>query len=413
MLSLSRFLITILIFIEINFFSVVKFPDVYYQIAGYKSKYLTTMICLILLLLNILYYKMAEERIKKNYFFSPLLMFFSSLIIVFIFSYAVYNQSLIQTMKESYYLLIMLSTYFFVTYFSNRNELNYFVKLINWTSTIYALLLIFQIFIFKYKNILFLDFDVRTLGNIATKSYGIRLSRPSDFIMFSILISLIGIKLDRIRLLDICSLMIRVYFLIFISMTRMNIMISFILIIVSFVYSNKTSKKIKQLIINSSIFITLILFSKKIYNFLLNYFFNGVRKSSGESRLLEIDYYTNHIFFNGIFGRGFPSDDKYFSLNHGPEGKYYISDIGVLGFFSVFGALGIVFYISTIYKFILLYLRTSSNKTILLLILLYFVLSSITLFFMDPQRTLYLAIIMALYSVFYVPEKENKGETSL
>ena len=68
-----------------------------------------------------------------------------------------------------------------------------------------------------------------------------------------------------------------------------------------------------------------------------------MRASSYRQRIREISFYGGKIFQNIFFGIGFLRDipTNQFEL-HGFENLYYISDIGILGFFAIWGLIGIL-----------------------------------------------------------------------
>ncbi|WP_157243775.1 hypothetical protein [Paenibacillus jilunlii] len=133
-------------------------------------------------------------------------------------------------------------------------------------------------------------------------------------------------------------------------------------------------------------------------------FMTGDRVSSTLIRSQEILFYSRQIFSNGIIGRGFIdiSSPDYVLLNHGPFGTYNTSDIGIIGFLSIYGLCGGLFLVFTIRKIIRTLKNNKENalqlKSIELITLCpYFLLVSLTLFYTDIQRLIYLPIILTIF----------------
>ncbi|EOR23314.1 hypothetical protein A499_13316 [Niallia nealsonii AAU1] len=127
-------------------------------------------------------------------------------------------------------------------------------------------------------------------------------------------------------------------------------------------------------------------------------------------RFEEISFYIGQLYENFFFGMGFiPFNVSSYTdfLLRGPYAIYYKSDIGILGFLNIFGILGFLWLILLFFKIIKIAsysvkVKGSLNKNYELLSLVIFViLSSLSLSIFDIQRIIAVPILLALLDYLF------------
>ena len=78
--------------------------------------------------------------------------------------------------------------------------------------------------------------------------------------------------------------------------------------------------------------------------------------------------------------------NTYLLTNYGYQ--YYLDDVGFIGFYTIFGFFGIIIHISLFLKAIIIFFK-SNAKFQIALIILYLIITSISLSLFNIQRILY------------------------
>ena len=406
MIKLIRLLITFLLLMETNFFGIIKIPEIIYNVIGYKTKYLLLFFSFLLFLFYVIAGKPASKR-KANFKFSIYFLILSTMVITLL-SMGIYRENILYSFKMSYYYLIPISYLFFSVYFSDETVLRKFINTFVFIGTLYSLIIILQVFVYKYLGIVFLNFHEKGIGEFVVRSYGIRIARPESYIVFSYILLLIRVYMRYgNKILNYVYICIHLFYIFTISMTRVSMIMCGILgLFLCYMLIKDKSRLISYLLVFLIIVLVITFGSELVLQLLYG---EESRISSLMIRLNEVSFYASQFFNNIFFGRGFPSDNNYYYLNHGPEGKFFITDVGVLGFLSIYGLIGIIFVMITSFKIFNLWKNTkkdTANKNVVFILILYLVMSLPTLFVLDPQRVIILPIILAF--IDYYSDRENE-----
>lgn len=406
MIKLIRLLITFLLLIETNFFGIIKIPEIIYNVIGYKTKYLLLFFSFLLFFFYVIAGKPASKK-KANFKFAIYFLILSTLVITLL-SMGIYRENILYSFKMSYYYLIPISYLFFSVYFSDETVLRKFINTFVFIGTLYSLIIILQVFVYKYLGIVFLNFHEKGIGEFVVRSYGIRIARPESYIVFSYILLLIRVYMRYgNKILNYVYICIHLFYIFTISMTRVSMIMCGILgLFLCYMLIKDKSRLISYLLVFLIIVLVITFGSELVLQLLYG---EESRISSLMIRLNEVSFYASQFFNNIFFGRGFPSDNNYYYLNHGPEGKFFITDVGVLGFLSVYGLIGIIFVMITSFKIFNLWKNTkkdTANKNVIFILILYLVMSLPTLFVLDPQRVIILPIILAF--IDFYSDRENE-----
>ncbi|MGH1757825.1 hypothetical protein [Enterococcus gallinarum] len=406
MIKLIRLLITFLLLIETNFFGIIKIPEIIYNVIGYKTKYLLLFFSFLLFFFYVIAGKPASKK-KANFKFAIYFLILSTLVITLL-SMGIYRENILYSFKMSYYYLIPISYLFFSVYFSDETVLRKFINTFVFIGTLYSLIIILQVFVYKYLGIVFLNFHEKGIGEFVVRSYGIRIARPESYIVFSYILLLIRVYMRYgNKILNYVYICIHLFYIFTISMTRVSMIMCGILgLFLCYMLIKDKSRLISYLLVFLIIVLVITFGSELVLQLLYG---EESRISSLMIRLNEVSFYASQFFNNIFFGRGFPSDNNYYYLNHGPEGKFFITDVGVLGFLSIYGLIGIIFVMITSFKIFNLWKNTkkdTANKNVIFILILYLVMSLPTLFVLDPQRVIILPIILAF--IDFYSDRENE-----
>lgn len=416
MKKFNRIAIVFLLLLQTSFFSFLPTNKTLFLINSSVYKTLIIFLIFCVLVLNVIFnYQKLEE--PRQRIFLPMIL--SWILIYFGIMWAsqiIYNQSLVTTLKNSY-IYFMVAEYFFLSFFFfDYDDFKLLLKSISIIGSIYAAILLVQAWMFQ-RNRVFLDLGAYGLNPIYD-SFGpvfhfIRIAIPADFISFSFLITCIYFLYSHKKkpLITAFLLVIDLLYIVFVSGTRMYMIIDLLILagLILIILFERTPG-ISYILGSGGALSALI-----VIPLLVKVFTSGERGASFSIRLNEIQYYLDKIFYNKWFGLGFPDASRFDQLLHGPQklhvtltnANYFIEDIGVLGVLSIFGVLGLVaiswFAINLIKAFI-----ASSYKSAVFLIIIYLLAMIPTLSLIDPQRIMYLFIL--IYIIEYLTSNQQKRE---
>lgn len=393
MKKLYKLFIVFLLLLEVNFFSVFSLPDWIINLNSYHRKKL-------ILFLVILFLMTVLGKKIKLYFLKNVILFCIFFIFINLISMLVYNQYPLELFEINYYYWIILLyiplSYLFI---KNHEYYDFFQKMMIIFGTLYSLLLILEYLSLNFGLPNILVFNENTLVLLSGNG-NFRIARPADFIAFSTLYLLYNIYIKEHNKKFIICLMFNLFYIFVISQTRIYMVAISVIILVLLIQK----RNIKNIIfINLPILLAgIIIFSygnslQKFYNS----FVSGDRLESTTTRLQEFKFFSNQLFNNVVFGRGFVSSSN-------PEGNYLnfgegfifnSSDIGLIGFLSVFGILGIIFLVLLIKKickgYIFLKKHKSKNFILYKIICIYSLFTLTSTFYFDIQRILYLPLLLS------------------
>ncbi|GKQ43161.1 hypothetical protein RD055328_10840 [Companilactobacillus sp. RD055328] len=411
MAKFNRIAILFIVILQVSFFSMMTTTSSLFLINSYVYKTLTIFLITCLLLFNLIFNFNKANQIRKYHF---LIMIFGWIVIYIITmwgSVLYYDQSILTTIKNSYIYIMIVLYFLLVLFFDSNKDFKFILSSFSFIGAIYSVILIIQAILEK-RNIIFLDFGIYGLNPIFD-SFGpmlhlIRIAGPADFISFALLLTVIKqiYFKNKHQLINFLCIIIDFLYIVFVSGTRMYMILDFVIIVFFFL---TLLKKRFPALMYGILSVSLVL-STIVVPVIINLFTSGERKLSFDIRLNEIKYYFGKIFYNNWFGIGFPDAKKYDQLLHGPNnsyvymsnGKYFVEDVGAMGIVVVFGILGIIGLLWFAYK-VITALIISKNRDIMLVIILYLLMTIATLSLVDPQRIFYLFVL--IYIMEFIVKK--------
>ena len=134
-------------------------------------------------------------------------------------------------------------------------------------------------------------------------------------------------------------------------------------------------------------------------------------------RFLTIEYYIEYFKNHYLFGAGYISSSPYFetySIVTGPLGRYYPSDVGLIGLMFRSGIIGLIWLISWFYTSLKIIkdntIRIPAQYDLLMkLVIVFLMFSCINLIITDAPRFPYIALVMLLFESSYTLSYENSS----
>lgn len=401
----SMFIVIILLF-DVCFFDIPQIADYFYIVNNYHNK---LALCLIVLVST--FYLISTRKIqiyKLNGYVKFILYYLFIVVVTFIGSLLVYNQTIIEVLKNYYYYVVLLLFFVLRQLINNEKYYDCLINLIITIGVIYSLILIFAKLHYTRTGNMLLS---QVLLVVTHRNDTLRLMNISEIIpIASILSAAFALKKIKYRKRYIILCIICFVEIIYVSQTRM-VELAILLSILLMLYLTSTKRK-KILLLIVILFILIILYSP-IMNFVNSFSLTGDIAYSTSIRIEAYRYFLKNCFNNFVFGVGFINSDKYNFIKFGPTGKYILSDLGYIGVIGVFGILGMLLIIGLFFLLLkqikrLLIANMETYYPEVIIIISYLLISCCSLIFNDIQRVLYLPICFAILDYVDFEIKKRK-----
>ena len=316
------------------------------------------------------------------------------ILLEFIRSFMRYEQSI----KSIFYLsgeLLSLLLYFYFTSFDNKKILNLFDIIV----TLYKVFLLCLCLIAILYNL----FGIEILDSVAYERlrygnvrlyYGLIFISIGSILHFGRLVAELNHELV-LKINDIFFVFLGIFYYVYIVQSRMMIVVIFIVFILMYILCTRNvSNKIVVLMIGG-LFLILVSFLPSIQNYFTENFIAIIKGTDNGTipRIQAIEHYINVVKESPIFGMGFmnlntPSNGLY-DINYiirGPWGVFYIDDVGIFGYYLMFGIAGLILYGCILLKIFKQGIKERYTNPHKLGIAIYLVLTSVSMTFFDIQR---------------------------
>lgn len=374
--------ILLILLMETCFISIPAISAVFFRYNNYHDKRIIFLICLILLILT------SKIRMKKTNV-DYLVVFFSlAWMVIAVFS-AISVSSIRMIIDQYYYYAIILLYFPLGKLFDSTDGLyESFLRMISFIGAVYAVYFIVAKLVYDSSGVVIFNQNIQ---HLQVRS-GLRLARPCDFLCFSFLVTLCLIVKEKKNILYGRLLVIAIC-IYWVGQTRLyEILIVVLFLVHLIIYTNASLKIIVAVAVLASWNSI-----KSFYDFFVGSFSAKDTLSSTLARTQGYEIVKDNMFNHYIWGSGF--DGKFqFSLG---GWDYALSDLGIIGYFSVWGILGIVFIVNVAIRFSLNLryiiqnqLKNYASETIFLAI--WFAISSISVSFSDVQRIIYLPFMFLM-----------------
>lgn len=405
--TLDKFFISFMLLLQINFFDLINTQTSFLaSFTSYSQKKLLLVIAFVYMLIRSVVYGIDYRR-KKNYTFF-IILFLVSWAAILLATVSIYGQPIVKTFFVSYYFLLVILYFPFSEAFSSKEAWGALIRIFSNFAFILSVLKIFQsLMISKLGKVIFFmsNNDYITATSLRFVKLGFtRIPSPTDFVFVSLLLILLSMIVDlklftqwRYRLYISAYLI----FIFFVGQTRSYIIMT-ILVLLLYVLWLINKHFGKDLVI-----LTLGILTIPVLYFMIKFiisimFGNSSRGISLSIRQEAIKYYVQNISLHKWFSMGFVRDDLFSDLVHnthidfaGNIYSYNYDDVGMIGLIAQYGWLGVlditIYFLTTVSIFI-----KSHSKYLFLIVFVLLFGSWISTSLFDPQRILYLPILLVL-----------------
>ncbi|MFH0357770.1 hypothetical protein ACHBHL_04610 [Streptococcus sp. A27] len=325
-----------------------------------------------------------------------LLMWISGIIVAF-----EHELQLSTILKESFFTIAPVIIY--ISYHSiirNKYNIVSFLKLITISSVICNLISMLG-FAFALYGADLLKINVFAKMRNGTPRFiiGEVIIILAFFLSYSILIN--SNKNILNNKLHLANVVLTLFNLEFIIKTRTLSLYVLITILVVSLFNKQLSRKVKIFIAIIFLFSLITVINSNI----MYWVEDTINNDYGiQMRFYEIEYYVNYFKNNWIAGVGFlssSSNSSTYNVVMGPYGKYYTSDVGIIGLLFKNGIIGLFWIFSWFYTSIKILLKNMKfipnyYSMFMKMIVVFYLISCINLIFTDTPRFPYIALGMII-----------------
>lgn len=399
--SILFFVVILLLLLKVNFFYIIPFPE---SVQEFNSDHQNIFLILIIYTCIFIFLTFIFRKNKYPFYKEISLLLILSLV-VFLNSMRLHNQSFMDVLISGNY-IFLIGAYFIFTYIlSNRKNYLKFEEILMVINVILSSLFIIQFFMLSYGiQFLNINLDRSRFGNY-------RIYQSGDYINFVVVLSLGVIFRDNIflskktRNLAIVSFALGFFYILFVSKTRMVIILILLsLIVMGIIKWKKNLVRIFSGLVCSIVILYFFSLTPIAQEYLKSF---QVYDASVSARERAITLYWNQFLEHPILGMGFirgaEEGTNLFTLLRGISGNLTRTDVGFIGYINTIGIFGAILYILLFYKIGKVIYELNKNKLLnfhieLLGIFTFYLFSSLTLIVMDPQRILYFTIFLSMLS---------------
>lgn len=352
-----------------------------------------------------------KHRIKKPMFSYVILGLLLLTVVEVVYTYLVFKQPIYYALKESFYYCVPVILYVAMSQFSEKLSVDSVFEIMVKVSIISSTIAIVVFSIYTVFGINLLN----AIEDIEYVRYGtVRFGIGGLIVYPAIIISVTKIINNSSSKYDYLNIFLGFIHVVFINKTRTNVVYLTIVILILCFNKIRISKLVKKIIFFTLLCIAIIAFLN--LDTILMAVETFVKSDvSILARIEEIEYYFGQFLGRPLLGIGFLTGDKAVDNwqligGNNPLIYYYREDVGYIGFLNKFGVLGIIWFV----YFFVTYFKFIKNNAVwsqyCMNIFLYLIISSISLNVMDPQRTMYIFIVLFMGEIV-IDEKRRTNRT--
>lgn len=406
--TLLKFYIIVMFFIGYHAFRLIEIPhplSTIWSTDGFPVLLVLVTILITLLVINHNKKAISQQKIFFRYFVAMLL----SLFIISTYSMIVYDGQHLKNVLAiwSDYLLVLCSVPMF-EYIIRKNDVELF-DLLNMLATIYMILIFIQHIIFNMGGGPFL-YGIG-LGNIRNGSVRI----PSgSFGGFAAIYTFDKIYRKKYKhfFLNLFCLAIDIYDIVFVTQTRVSIVVCIICMLVSIlIYGTNISKLLKSFILITCA--ALLLYSTGAFDFFISTF-SDKSYSDNVARFGAYAYYWKSFIKNPIFAQGFITNLQYANIKYGPFLNYYYVDVGFIGLLAQTGIFSIVLLVWPMIRWGKICIRIFLNSIerqrygFYIVLFVYLMTTLVSLSILDTGRSFLFPLYFAVFGAYEYQHKNNQ-----
>lgn len=325
-------------------------------------------------------------------------------------SATIYHQTVYDGLQDFYGYYLTIGYFGLLPFFKKIENVQWFFIQLKKFGFVYITIQLVQGLIFKTFGKVILSYTSGALYTILTQG---RFLEGAEFITFlAVVIAIIPFALRRNwNYFELTIIVEILLFHIFLSKGRMYLLIVLIVVILSAFFQLYSSKSKSIWIIFFPFIGATIVAAFALLIDRLN-FTSGDRINSFLARSASLSYYSDHIFYNGWFGIGFPNSTYYQWLLKGTRGidanggLMTYADIGILGTIAILGCIGIIFSIWVL-GLMIFACKRSLDVRISIILMVYVLVSCISLSPLDMGRVWPFILTLLMFDIWWRKGSDN------
>ena len=350
----------------------------------------------------------AYRDIKHEMPFVSKYTIVSVLIFIVLFLYTLFSysaQGLIGTLLGGGYYFAILLVFPIIGYMIRKGSVDSFLDIFDILSLIWILMVVMQSILYARGSQIipeYLDTQIKFRDNSLriTLFYG-------NFAIIHSFYKLYSCKVNTLKKLPyVCICVFGLYGCFFVQLTRSyTLIVCVCLFIIVLLDKNTSQYKFLRKLLLVIVAVAFILNTGIVSRFISSLSATGAYAGSTYARTYSIAYYWETFKSHFPFGFAFAYEGNYYSLIHG-RGIAYIDDVGIFGQLARLGVFILPIYLWLTVRLIKIWRRIKKgglqkDYVFLSAVLVYFLLTSISLICLDPQRILLYPMIIAIYEYTY------------
>lgn len=377
-------------------------------LALYSKDYIFVLTFLVALLFGVIQIVKSHKLIYASKYLKLGVVLVLIIVIEVILTYIRIKQPIILIIKEGFYYIVPIICYLTFLQYKNKGSLKQHADMIVGFSLVCSAIAIVSFLLF---NLFQLDILNLRAAGIVIRNGTIRFQVGGAVMLTGIIISFTRILGKTNSRLDFINVIAGMFHIIAIYKTRTVIFYMLVTVAIYILMQKRFNKLLRGLIILAIIVLmVLAVVSTDTINTSIAGYLNA--DAGVLMRYRAIEFYMNQFYEHPIFGMGLISSSTSINgwqLLYGPEGRFYRSDVGIIG---VLNALGIVGLIWVIYFFTIIYKALKSKKDGYALMIKsitnYLLVSMVNLAFLSSSS--FVMFICLVFVMMYLYEHIDTGE---
>ena len=366
--------------------------------AIYSTDYMLLSCFLLSLCLLIFALVNNNGKLKKGEYFIIVWYLVVLVLVELVVTYVNYHQPIALTIKESFYYLVPATAYLAFVQWKQMLNIKRFYNILISASIICSTIAIFAFVLYTYMGLNILRLSTSSVSDFRNGT--IRFAVGGIVVYVAMTFSIGRLLAREYTKKDIVNICLGTIQLVFINKTRANIMYFIVVVLITILLNKKVKKTYRALAISGLVISGLVaLFTADSISQNVNLFISG--DIGVMARIEAIDFYMKQFLDKPLLGMGLLSgnqsaNDWQLVSGYNSAYYYYRDDVGVVGLINKFGIVGViwvVYFFSKVAKNLKRANKisyTSGCKSLLI----YMMVSIISLNFMDAQRVMYIFILL-------------------
>lgn len=408
--SSMRLLLLLIFLLDVGFWFVFSIES------SLTGRYTKKLIVILSVILAVYYFFCYKKGIWRNNHYLNRFLVCALIIVGIITGYSAWaypKQGFSGTLAVAYYFWAIVIVYPIYYFFYRDGSIEKLLNQINTIAGIYYLVIFCQSVVYKITGVYFL----KGYGTIAFRDGNIRIDMlvlGNLFLLYN-LYKVLRKKREK-KAINYLYLLIGIYDLIFVQQTRMYSLCFIGSALILYIVEGKKNNRLAKilLVLFAGIY---VLFGTGIVDaFISSFSVFGEYGAGTRVRIEAIGYYMQYLRKNPLLGMGYVHEASYKNILMGNDGRYYLSDLGIIGLMAQGGILTLCVYLLFIIRMAYIYMKLKTKSvehlSLLAAILVFVLLTTPTLIVWSRSSMIYIGLIMAVFeyeyrTVYYDSYKKN------